>query len=86
MGSWWNPMTWIKAITVVKSLFDSIMSLYNAYLEKKADDARKFQMNEIVEATKLIQEANKIEDENERLKAKAAAAKALKDAIGGVRK
>lgn len=81
MGSWFNPLTWIKAASLLKSLFDSIMSLYNAYLAKKAEAARQAQILKVHAAIEMIDDANKVEDVSERLKKKALAAKALEDSL-----
>jgi hypothetical protein len=37
MWQWLNPLNLIKLLTLIKSLFDSVMALYKNYQDKKAE-------------------------------------------------
>lgn len=78
---WLNPMTWIKILSLVKSLWDSasllISWIYRYFTKKKQQE----EIKKAQEAVSEIEEANKIEDDNERLKKKAEAACKLEKSL-----
>lgn len=74
MWAWLNPKNLIQVLTLVKTIWDSVMLLYVAVNEWLVKRRQKKEISKVEEAVDDLKEANKIEDDNERLKKKAEAA------------
>lgn len=71
---WLNPLTWIKILGLLKSLWDigvAVFSWIAAFLRKRSQDK---EIEKIHKAEEKIDAANKVENDGERLKEKADAA------------
>lgn len=82
----WNPLTWIKLLSLVKSLYDLVaagVKWVSAWITKRKQQA---DVDKIHEAEQQISDANKIADDEQRLKEKADAACKLEQAFDPDRK
>jgi len=73
MWAWLNPKNLIQVLMLVKTLWDSATSLYIAVNEWLVKRRQKKEISKIEEAVEDLKDANKIEDDNERLKKKSEA-------------
>lgn len=74
-----NPSNWVKFY----SLFTGVMDLFQALLFWMRKKAQEDDLRRLEEIARELETANKIEDDNARLKAKAEAAAKLEAALGG---
>lgn len=84
--AWLNPLTWIKILSLLKSLYDAAVATYKwaaALFRKKAQEK---EIGKIQEVEHQIDEANKIEDDETRIKEKANAACKMEQALDPNRK
>lgn len=81
MSPWLNPKNWIKAYKTAMLLWEGATSLWKAILTAIKAIEKKKEDKHVKEALKDLQDANQIEDEDERLKKKSDAACRLEKVI-----
>lgn len=81
MWAWLNPVNLLKILSLAKALWDVCVQIYNWAVLKLQKQKQEAGQNEIESAQKDLDAANSIENADERLKAKAAAAKRMEDAL-----
>lgn len=72
--AWLNPFTWIKILSLLKSLYDAVVTTYRWIAAAIRTRQQEKKIDGLKDAEKQIGEANKIENEEQRLKEKADAA------------
>lgn len=81
MWAWLNPLNLIKIFGLVKGLADLLIAGYNLIAGKITEYNQKKKIETIEKAESSLSKANEIQNDEERLKAKAHAAKDLEDSL-----
>ena len=74
MFAWLNPLTWIKILSLIKSLYDAVVTTYAWIAAAIRTRRQQEKIDQLHETEKQIDEANKNPNDTERLKEKADAA------------
>lgn len=81
MWAWLNPLNLIKLLSLVKTIFEMLKTAYLWVAVWLREREQKKQAAKIDEAVEQIKDANKIEDDEQRLKEKSNAACKLEQAF-----